>query len=193
MSRLIALDFESTDLLDDKTEDPHMQPGITEIGAVCVEHDHGKWIDCEAFTTLVNPEMEISAKASELTGITQEDVNDKKNLRSVFIEFAAFMCGADTLITYNGAYFDIPLLRYNLMKYGIETRFPWPYKQIDVMLVATDVMNIPSKRGNKYPKLGELHEFLFDKPIENAHRAVHDAQATMNCAMKLVEQGRIKL
>ncbi len=192
MSRLIALDFESTGLFK-QTDDFHQQPGIVEIGAVSVEHDHDKWLEADALSKLIDPECHYEEEAQKVSGLTPEDLIGAPNLRTAFAEFAEFFCGADTLITYNGAYFDIPLLQYNLKKYGLETRFPWPWKQIDVMLVATDVMNMPSKMGNKYPKLTELHEYLFGEGYDNAHRAVQDAQATMNCAMKLVEQGHIVL
>lgn len=50
--------------------------------------------------------------------------------------------------------------------------------------------NLPKVTGGlKFPKLGELYRKLFDKDFANAHDALADIQATMDCYASLREQG----
>ena len=89
--------------------------------------------------------------------------------------------------------YDIPLLQFTLRRYGLETRFPWPPFHHDLMKIATDILNLQGKTGNKYPTLMELYVALFDEEFLGAHDAEQDAMATMSCAMKLKEQGYLRL
>ena len=49
---------------------------------------------------------------------------------------------------------------------------------------------LPGGRGGKFklPTLSELHEFLFQKPFEEAHNATADVEATARCFFELVRK-----
>ena len=47
------------------------------------------------------------------------------------------------------------------------------------------------KSGYKWPKLTELYRFLFDKEVENAHDALGDITATMECFVELHRRKKI--
>jgi DNA polymerase III epsilon subunit-like protein len=47
--------------------------------------------------------------------------------------------------------------------------------------------------GYKWPKLIELHNFLFGCDFEGAHDAMDDVQATAKCLIELINRGIIKL
>ena len=58
------------------------------------------------------------------------------------------------------------------------------------MKESTEIVRIPSKFGNsfKWPKLIELHTFLFGKGFDSAHNALVDTTALVNCYYKLQEK-----
>ena len=188
MSCVIALDFETTGLLVPNTDDPILQPGIVEIGAVRFSSDLNDPNTFD-FEKLLDPECFYTEEAQKINGISGETVLGKPNFKEVFSDFANFFVGIDYLVTYNGIRFDLPLLMYNLRRYGCEYNFPWPPIHIDLMVVATPVMNMQGKSGIKPPKLIELYKYLFDKEFEGQHRALNDARATMQCALKLRDDG----
>jgi DNA polymerase III epsilon subunit-like protein len=188
MPIIIAMDLETTGLLNEHTDDPLQQPGITEIG--CSRWDT-ETLTTTVFSMLINPEKPIEEKATAITGITDEKVKDAPNLREAFLSMTDFFNGAHILLTYNGDFFDIPLLNFNLQRYGLATRFPWPSRQMDLMIIGGDYMFMKSRSGNKFPKLIELYQHLFQEDFPDQHRAIHDAQATMDCALYLVTKGVI--
>lgn len=177
MPCIIALDFESTDLLNEHTDDPFQQPGITEIGAVKLYDS----LQTAIYSQLIQPETEYSKEAQEITGISEDEVKDAPTLRGAFREFANFFIGATHLVTFNGPAFDIPLLSYNLTRYNLQYKFPWPPNHIDMMEVGKDYMKIKGKQGIKPPKLMELYEHLFNMKFDDHHRALEDAEATLDC------------
>ena len=192
MANIVALDFESTGLLKADTDDPTQQPGIVEIGVVkrISNTSNIEWFN---FQKLIDPETHFEDEAQKISGITAAETYGKPNFREVFMDFAQFVLGADYLFTFNGSGFDIPLLQFNLRRYGLETRFPWPPIQYDIMKCAFNVTNMQGKTGNKYPKLIELYTSFFGEEFTNQHRALEDAQATMKCGLHMIEKGYIQI
>ena len=190
MHKIIALDLEGTGLLKNDNCDYNLQPGIVEFG-VCsysekeMQIDEGCW--------LIDPECYFEKDAQKITGIEESELFGKPKFPDVFLEITNMFVGCDTLITFNGIGYDIKLLQYTLQKYNLETRFPWPPKQIDLMFVGRDVLGLQGKTGNKFPNLMEMYEALFSKKFENQHRASSDAKATLDCALKFIEDGYIIL
>ncbi len=189
MSVVVALDFESTGLLKE-TEDIFAQPGIVEIGAVKF---NTRAMDCNTwdFESLLDPECHYEEDAQKISGITAKETYGKPTFKETFPKFAEFFVGVEILVTYNGTTFDLPLLMYNLRKYQCEFHFPFPPIHIDLMIVATPIMNMQGRSGTKHPKLIELHQHLFGAEFEGQHKALDDAKATMRCALKLRDQGHL--
>ena len=79
---------------------------ITEIGAVL--YRGGEILD--TFESFVNPHMPISAKISELTGITDDMVADAPDISEVLPKFLAF-AGESVFVAHN-ANFDIGFIRH---------------------------------------------------------------------------------
>lgn len=191
MATVVALDFESTGLLK-SDGDVWAQPGIVEIGAVKFNNSLGINDVFEfGFERLLDPECHYEEEAQRISGISAEKTYGKPTFKEVFPDFANFMLGVEQLVTYNGTTFDRPLLQFNLIKAGCEYNFPWPPKHIDLMTLATPILNMQGKSGTKPPKLIELYMHLFGAEFEGQHRALDDAKATMNCALKLRDQGHL--
>lgn len=59
------------------------------------------------------------------------------------------------------------------------------------MRETTNLCKLQSKSSlspYKFPKLQELHRFLFDREFEGAHHALNDARATYQCYIKLTSR-----
>ena len=174
---ILALDLETTGLIQ-----PNEYPGIVQIGL----SKPG-----ETISLLINPEKTFEEQAQKVTGLSQHDIEGAPTLREALLHIADFMRGARYLVTYNGLQFDVPVLFSNLVRYGIETRFPWPPIHYDLMSIRTTSMT--GKTGNKPPKLEELYMDLSGQTLEGAHDAGIDAQATLECAMALIDKGYINV
>lgn len=149
----VALDLETTGL-DAKRDQ------IIEIGAVRFQ---GKQI-LDQFITFVNPGRAIPLRVQQLTGIRNSDVSKAPPLAAVAAELLAFV-GADvTGVVAHNAGFDMGFLRAA----GINFQRPI----LDTFELATILL--PSMSSYS---LGELCQ-TFQIPLEDAHRALDDAQAT---------------
>ena len=93
-NKYIAFDIETTGL------DP-MYDEIIEIGAIKIEN--GKEI--ETFSTLIKPEYEINDFITELTGITNEMVQNAPKINEVLTRFMDFI--KDSIILGHNINFDI--------------------------------------------------------------------------------------
>ncbi|MCA1811145.1 MAG: 3'-5' exonuclease [Halobacteriales archaeon] len=70
-----------------------------------------------SFTQRLNPESSIPTAATELHGISDQDVQGEPLFRDVAARVQGFVRGA-TLIAYNGRRFDIPVLHRHLRAVG---------------------------------------------------------------------------
>ena len=57
--------------------------------------------------------------------------------------------------------------------------------KICTMQSTTNLCQLPGMRGYKWPKLIELHQFLFEKGFEGAHDALEDVRAMVRCFFEL--------
>ena len=190
--KVAALDLEATGLINPDVPIEY-QPRIIEIGAVSTELTPKMAFSLETFSELVYPEMGIPEEVIKITGITNEMVKDVDSFKTVHRRFAKFMTGVDLLFTFNGPAYDMPVLMFNLQRHNLQYQFPWPRLHIDLMTAASDYLGLVGKTGNKVPKLMELYQFLFGKEFGDAHRALNDAQATLDAGRELLRLGIIKI
>lgn len=153
--RQITLDTETTGL---EHENGHR---IIEIG--CVEVVERR-LTRRNLHFYLNPEREIDAAATQVHGMTLDDLRDKPRFADIADEFLAFCEGAEIII--HNAAFDIGFLDAELARLG-----KGPIRQccagvIDTLAMARE--RFPGKRNN----LDALCERLM---VPNAHRKVHGA------------------
>ena len=145
---------------------------LTEIGAVVVEN--GQITD--RYNTFVNPGKPISAKITELTGITNEMVQDAPTPDEAMKEFLAF-CAGRTLVAHNAHGFDMRMLHAAARRAGIVCDNPY----IDTLPLAQSLY--PGLRNYKLDTINrhlELEAF-------NHHRAVDDAAALGRIFCQMVQ------
>lgn len=101
----VAIDIETTGL--------GRSARIIELGAVRIRH--GRKV--ATYSQLVNPQIPIPAKVTQITGITDRDVRHQPTIDKALPRFYAF-CGKDTWIGHNIHRFDIPIIKHEAERVG---------------------------------------------------------------------------
>ncbi len=153
--RQITLDTETTGL---EYENGHR---IIEIG--CVEVVERRLTQRNLHFYL-NPERDIDAAASQVHGMTLDDLRDKPRFADVVDQFLDFCDGAEVII--HNADFDLGFLDAELARLGRGAFRSCCRSVIDTLSLAKE--QFPGKRNN----LDALCERLM---VPNAHRKVHGA------------------
>ncbi|MCR5735575.1 MAG: PolC-type DNA polymerase III [Lachnospiraceae bacterium] len=167
MDECVVFDIETTGFSPDKDS-------IIEIGAVKVVNGEIK----DRFSEFVNPLRSIPGKIFELTGITDEMVENADTITQVLPRFLDF-CGNAVLVAHN-AEFDISFIKENAKRLGIDYKPAY----IDTLLLARIL-------------LPELHRFRLNNvakalkvPFEEDkhHRAVYDAEGTAEIYVRFIKK-----
>ena len=140
---------------------------ITEIGAVKVRA--GQVLG--EFQTLVNPRVPIPAVISVLTGITDSMVVNAPRLESALPSFLEFI--GDAVLVAHNARFDISFLKAATAATGLRWHDP---VVIDTVHLARALVTRDEAPNHKLASLARL----FHAATTPDHRALHDAQATVD-------------
>lgn len=121
----------------------------------------------ESKTWLVNPEIKIPQEASDIHGITNEQVVTEPTFKELAPKINELIADCD-LAGFNSNRFDIPLLAEELMRAGID--FDMKNRK------AIDVQVIFHKKEQRTLSAG--YKFYCGKELEGAHGAEVDTNAT---------------
>ncbi len=146
---------------------------IVEISILKVSPD-GKE---ETYTRRINPTIPMSKQASEITGITDDDLKNMPTFNEVAPEIVKFLENCD-IAGYNSNKFDIPLLAEEFIR--AEVDFDFSKRKI------IDVQVIYHKKEQR--TLKAAYKFYCDKDLENAHSAEADTYATYEILKKQIER-----
>jgi DNA polymerase-3 subunit epsilon len=119
------------------------------------------------FTQLVNPERPISAAATKVHGITDEQVASCFPFRTFAAEVLQIVQDAD-IVGYGILHFDVPLLFQELSQAG----YTWDYTQSNII----DAANIYKRHVPR--DLTAAVKFYCNRSLTNAHDARADTLAT---------------
>lgn len=136
---------------------------VIEIAIVKIFPDKTKQVKHK----IVNPQIPIPKSASDIHGITDEQVKDAPTFKEVANELKQFIDNAD-LSGYNSNRFDIPLLMEEFLRAGINLDMS-NRRMLDVQ----QIYHMMEKRT-----LGAAYKFYCEKELVDAHSAEADATAT---------------
>jgi DNA polymerase-3 subunit epsilon len=119
------------------------------------------------FTQLVNPTIPIDPKATEIHGISDEDVKDKPSFKEIARSLARDLEGCD-LAGYNSNKFDIPLLAEEFLRAEVDFDMS-RRKFIDVQVIFHKM---------EQRTLSAAYKFYCGKDLDEAHSAEADTRAT---------------
>jgi DNA polymerase III subunit epsilon len=153
--RQVFLDTETTGLLP---EDGHR---IIEIG--CIEMINRRFTD-KRLHLYLNPERQIDVAASDVHGITLDQLQDKPKFAEVIGQITEFLNGAELII--HNAPFDMGFLEHEFALVGQPPLRPQVASVIDTLVMAKQMF--PGKRKSL--------DALCDRfGISNKHRVHHGA------------------
>lgn len=165
LNRYVVVDLETTGLSPQKDR-------IIEIGAVKV--DEGNVVD--TFCTFVDPQIPIPAQIQGLTGITQDMVEGQPDVKQAVNSFMDF-CGQQDLMGHN-LIFDYSFLKHQ----AAGQKMSFERNGIDTLKIARTLL--PELESRSLTSLCEY--FQIDRT--QAHRAYHDALATHELYIRLLER-----
>ena len=160
MTRTItAFDTETTGL---NTQTDH----IVELGLI--KFDTETWEILGEKKWYIKPacDFEMTAGAQEITGLTKEFILENGVLMTSIWEEALAFIGADDILSYNGNYFDVPMLYNNLNRNGLSFDFE--------NRMFYDALVIERKRNSL--KLGDVYKRYTGKEMQDAHDALADVR-----------------
>ncbi|MBP1933405.1 ATP-dependent DNA helicase DinG [Ammoniphilus resinae] len=167
MKKFLVVDFETT---GNKAKEGDQ---IIQVGAVLIEN---KQIVSE-YSTLVNPGVKIPPFIQQLTGITNEMVQQAPFVEDILPDLLSLLDGS-VLVAHN-VFFDLGFLQYTLSSCG--------YNSYDGPILDTVELSrllLPNQTGYR---LSDLSMEL-DVEHENPHQADSDALATAQILIALVEK-----
>lgn len=191
----LFFDTETTGLVKDRYDatDPR-QPMPIQIG---MKLDAVNRREMMAANYLIIPDgWSMDAKASEITGLTDDMAKDYGTHLITGVEFFIDMVrNSDVLVAHN-ANFDITVMRRAAKVYydeiGEEYSDPFEGKTlICTMLASIDIVKALPKRNGQYkwPRLEECIKFFFNEKLEGAHDALVDVRACARVYYELLDGG----
>ncbi len=168
-SPIIVFDFETTGLSPRNNR-------VIEIGAVRIRGD----VIEDEFSVLINPGILIPTRITEITGITTAMVRGEPKFVDVAQSFLDFI--GDAPIAAHNASFDVSFLREELARCGLS----WKGPVLDTLTFARKAY--PSLKSHR---LGAVCRHV-GISLKEAHRALHDARATAQMLMKMLQIARAK-
>lgn len=161
----VVIDIETTGL------DPRFDEIIELAG---LKYEHGK--ETDAFESLVKPEIEVDDFITELTGITNEMLEDAPSIAEVLPKFIDFI-GSNIVIGHN-VNFDINFIYDNAEQLGLPA---FSNDFVDTMRISRRLY-----KDMENHKLSTLVSYLgVSDSVE--HRAFSDCANTQMCLIKMQE------
>jgi DNA polymerase-3 subunit epsilon len=156
---IVAFDLETTGL--DVQNDHIIQLGLVRFDSETFEERAAK-------SWYIKPtvDFKMSPEAQEKTGLTKEFIIENGVLLADIWQEALDFIGTDDMLSYNGNHFDVPMLYYNLIRYGLNFDFS--------NRTFYDSLIIERKRNSN--KLADVYRRYTGKELEGAHDALCDVR-----------------
>lgn len=174
----IIFDTETTGLIQASIVRLEKQPKIIEFAAIKI--DDKTLEEVARLEFLCNPKEKLEKRITEITGLTDADLIDKKSFDYFYPKLVEFFFGEKYLFAHNIS-FDVGMLALELRRLERLTQFPFPPVQICTVV---QTQKIQGYRLN----LTKLHQYLFGVDFEEKHRAMGDVEALTKCVKELLKR-----
>lgn len=163
----IVFDVETTGLSAERDR-------LIEIAAVKMKNG----IEIDTFESYINPQRKISELITNITSITNEDVENAPLEEEVMNKFYNWISEDDILVAHN-AKFDLGFIDTSFERLGLKNK---NNASIDTLFISRAINEDLKKHG-----LGNLAKFYKIRLVQH-HRAIYDTKATSEIFVKMIEQ-----
>jgi DNA polymerase-3 subunit epsilon len=125
----------------------------------------------------VKPTIPISPEATDVHGITEQDVENEPTFSSISKSMKEFFDGSD-IAGYNSNGFDVPILIKEFQRSGIE------FDTTGILFI--DIFNLERKLNSN--DLSSVYKRYTGKTLDDAHSADADTNATVEIFMHQLER-----
>ena len=208
--RVLVFDTETTGLPGSRIINPDtlkLWPHIVQFSYVIYDTELNDIVKSSDDIVRVKDEITISEESSKLHGITNEISSIKGiSVDLVLNDFFDNLINVDLLVGHNVS-FDVNMVKVELLrliyeisssvskseikKYKYNLHLLTNYKNIyctmqeSIVFCGIKANDKSGKEYNKFPKLLELHQKLFESIPNNLHNSFNDILVTLRCYMKL--------
>lgn len=219
--RIMVFDVETTGLLPKKDPTTKQTPSISDFPYILqlsfVIYNTKYWAIERTYNEYicVSDSIDISAKITELTGITRDLCRGGVSIEAALAAFYEEYCNCDCIVAHN-IDFDRTMIQTELERNKDRIASTCPYyscifdptyntiHNIDTfctMRVGKKICNIVVQPANKidkktgkevvpkpfvkYPRLSELHEHLFGSVPDGLHNSLVDTMACLRCFIEM--------
>ena len=170
--RLVVVDTETTNLIKEDISDIH----ILQLAWILYDTETNS---CEENDFVLKVPVQI--KNSSIHGITQQKSENGYAIAEIIEIFLEDLHKCDLLVGHN-LQFDMHMIEIELFRLGLEDEIDMLYSKryFDTMRKGKKYLKV-----KKFPKLQELYTKLFNKNFQNAHNALYDVKATLQCYLKI--------
>jgi DNA polymerase III epsilon subunit-like protein len=207
---VLVFDTETTGLPGSRIINPDtlkLWPYIVQFSYVIYDTELNDIVKTSDDIVRVKDEITISEESSKIHGITNE-ISSIKGIRGdlVLNDFFDNLRNVDLLVGHNVS-FDVNMVKVELLrliyeisssvskseitKYKYNLHLLTNYKNIyctmqeSILFCGIKANDKSGKEYNKFPKLLELHQKLFESIPNNLHNSFNDILVTLRCYMKL--------
>lgn len=174
--KIVAFDTETTGL------DPFDSDRIIEFGAVVFELGEDGSVSRTDHNWLINPERRIPRLITDITGISNEDVEDAPVFSDIADNVHELL--SDVVTVAHNYPFDLSFISEEFRRLG--SFWPEPLAEIDTIDLSRRIY--PDAKSHK---LSELCDRV-GVTLEQAHRATDDAAACGQCFIQLAQRHHIE-
>lgn len=162
----IIFDLETTGLDSLKDE-------IIEIGAIKIENSEVK----DIFNKLVKPETLVSSRITEITGISQEMLENEPPIKPVLAKFMEFI--GDNILVAHNADFDSGFIKTQLKKhFNKDILNP----TLCTLNISRDIL--PNLDNHKLHTIAKYYHLN----VVNRHRAIGDVELTLQIWLRFLDK-----
>ena len=170
------------------TETTWLYPGVDHVIqfwgiAWILDEETFEFKETERINQLINTDTYISPMATAVHWLRNEDLLEYDYIDSYLPKFLELINNADYVVWHNIP-FDANMIAWECKNLWVEFH-PEEIRWVDTMKPSTILVNWSWWR---WPKLKDLHSFLFWYEFADAHDAMADIEATKNCFLKLCRE-----